>query len=69
MAQYDSLFVGKERNIWNPFSKKNRGEQTEEGLEVVEYPKNVTVTNVFVPNLYTDVTLLNISFFSDADPE
>ena len=65
MNQYDSLMVGKERKIWNPFSKNDPNE----GEEVVEYPKNITLKQVFVDNLYNNVTLLNMSFFSDADPE
>ena len=64
MSQYDTLMVGKERKIWNPFS---RNEQNE-GEEVIEFPKNITLKQVTVENLYFDTTLLNISFLSDADP-
>lgn len=65
MNQYDSLLVGKERKIWNPFSKR----EVTKGEEVIEYPKNVTLKEVYVDNLYGEVSLLNMSFFSDADPE
>jgi hypothetical protein len=64
MNQYDSLMVGKERKFWNPFNKDGK-----EGEMVTEYPKNVTLTELYVDNLYDNVSLVNMSIFSDADPE
>lgn len=43
MNQYDSLMVGEERSIWNPFSRKSVDKEKE---EVVVYPKNVTLKQV-----------------------
>lgn len=65
MSQYESLFVGKERKIWNPFSRKQKNQPE----VVIEYPKNVTLKSVLVENLFDDSTLLNVSCFSDADPQ
>jgi hypothetical protein len=58
--------VGKERKIWNPFDKRDTKKG---GVEVTEYPKNVTLTEIYVSNLFNDFSVLNMSFFSDADPE
>lgn len=66
MSQYESLFVGRERKIWNPFSRSENNEAEE---VVIEYPKNVTLKSVLVENLFDDSTLLNVSCFSDADPQ
>lgn len=65
MNEYDSLIVGKERHIWNPFDKSAESE----GEILVEQPKNVTITQVYIHNLERNSSYLNISFYSDADPE
>ena len=65
MSQYESLFVGKTRKIWNPFSRK----QDKEPEVIIEYPKNVTLKSVLIENLYEESTLLNVSVYSDADPQ
>jgi len=63
MNQYNSLLVSAlSKNWWNPFWKQPPPPR-------VVFPNNVTFTDVHVGNLFYDVTLLNVSVFSDADPE
>ena len=65
MTSLNTLMVGKPRKFWNPFNK----DQPNQGQEEIEYPNNVTLKQVTINNLYNSVTLLNMSFFSDADPD
>ena len=54
---------------WNPFGRGHKKQKHEEDEPTFEYPKNITLKDVNVKNLFSEISLLNISFFSDADPE
>lgn len=70
MNQYDSLMVSDSgKNFWNPFQRDElRSNHKYEENEII-YPKNITFKEVFIGNLFHDVSLLNISYYTDADPD